>query len=441
MPDSEFISKIAPETLELLKALAIAGGLGLLVGLERERSAAQKAAEQDTPGTEVVAGVRTIPMVAIWGVLAAWLSQSYTHGVLLVSVAGILALLIANYWWQLTRVKAEPGMTTPVVVMVTFFLGVLIHSGQHFVAISVAVAMTALLAFKVQIHRVARNLSEEQVGSILEFVVLMAVVLPLLPNQPVDPMGALNPREVGLMVTLIAGISLAGFLLVQFAGPSRGLRFTAALGGLVSSTAVTLSFSRHSKQHPKAAGELGLGIALACMIMFPRILIEVAAVGADLLPYVAVPMLTMLVGAYATYRYISRKTVSQDQAPAEFQLNNPADISSAVKFGLLYAAIRWGSSVVSDYAGSGGLYLLAPLAGATDVDAITLSMTRMAGEEISNATAAMAITLAAISNNLVKLSMAWFLAHQSARKPLAMILGVSAGCGVLAAGALQLFVE
>lgn len=440
MPEADPIAAMSPATLELLKSLAIAGGLGLLIGLERERSEAREAAETGAPG-EVSAGIRTIPMVAVWGVLAAWLSDAYSNGVLLVSVAGLLVLLVASYWWQFKRSKAEPGMTTPVVLVVTFFLGVLVHTGEHFVAIIAAVAMTALLAFKVQIHRVARGLTEEQVGSILEFVVLMAVVLPLLPNHAVDPLGALNPREIGLMVTLIAGISLAGFVLVQFAGASKGLRFTAALGGLVSSTAVTLSFSKHSKTQTRAAPELGLGMALACMIMFPRILLEVAAVGADLLPYAAVPIGAMLATAFLTYRVLDKKTTSADRTPAEFELQNPTELSTAIKFGLIYALIRWGSSAASEYAGSSGLYLVALAAGATDVDAITLSMARMAGNEISNGTATMAITLAAISNNVVKLSMAWVIAHPSARKPLAIILSISAVAGAVAVTALKLLVE
>lgn len=440
MPDSPLNAALSAEALVLLRSLAIACGLGLLIGLERERSEARVAADNGATGVEVSAGIRTIPMVAIWGVLAAWLSRDYSSGILLVSIGGLLALLAANYWWQSKKSSAEPGMTTPVVVMVTFFLGVLIHSGEHFVAIIAAVAMTTLLAFKVQIHRVARGLSEEQLGSILEFVVLMAVVLPLLPNQPVDPLGAINPQEVGLMVTLIAGISLAGFLLVQFAGPDKGLRFTAALGGLVSSTAVTLSFSRHSKTQPRAAAELGIAMALACTIMFPRVLIEVAAAGADLLPYVLPPIGAMALAAYVAYRILDRDNHATRKPPAEFELQNPTEIATALKFGLIYAAIRWGSSAVSDYAGEAGLYGLAIAAGATDVDAITLSMARMAGEQVSYGTASLAITLAAISNNFVKLGMAWFIADPAARRPLAIILLSSALAGGVTAGILQFFV-
>lgn len=425
---------LSPEVLGLLKALAISAGLGLLVGLERERSKAAPDAD------EVFLGVRTLPLVALWGVLATWLSERFSPWILGTSILGLLLLLGANYYLAFQSRKREPGLTTVMATVVTFLLGALVYLGFPFVASVVAVTMTTALAYKPQIHRVARGLSQKDLSSILQFAVLMAIVIPLLPTKPIDPQGALVPREIGWMVTLIAGIGLFGFLLVQVIGPRKGIRFTGAVGGLVSSTAVVLTFSRQSRDAKSRAGEFGLAMGLACAIMYPRVLIEVFVVQRELLPWMAATMIPMLAVSAGMFWFLSRREgpAKTDAGDGELKVTSPTDLKVALQFGLLYAGIRWLSSFMTEHLGSDTLYLLALAAGTADVDAITLSVAQMAGNQISEPVAVFAITLAAISNTLVKLGMAWFIADPDARVPALKLLAPAAAVGVGAMGVLWL---
>ncbi len=422
-----------PGALAVLKELGIAAALGLLVGLERERSKSGGGA------LEVSTGARTMPLIALWGALAARLAKSLAPWVLPISLAGLICLQVASYYMTFRRAKEEPGLTTYVSAIVTFLLGVLVHEGLALAAVAAAVVMTALLAFKPQIHRFARGLSQEHVLAILEFVVLMAIVLPLLPSEPLDPQGAIRPREVGLMITLLAGIGLVGFLLIHFTGTRKGLRTTAALAGLVSSTALVFAFSRESRKEPGAGTELGLGMALACTIMYARTLAVAAVTGPAILPWLAPPVLAMLGASYGAYRLISRRAPAGDEVPEGFQIKNPTELSMAIKFGIFYAAVRWTSKILVLTFGSGALYLLALVAGTSDVDAITISMSRMAAGELPARSAAHAVVLAAIANNAVKMGVAAHWASPKAWKTLAIPLAAGSAAGLLCAGAIELF--
>jgi uncharacterized membrane protein (DUF4010 family) len=413
-----------------LRELAIAAGLGLLVGLERERAKATGETE------EVFLGVRTLPLVAVWGVLASWLSRDLGTWVLSSSLLGLLGLLGINYYVTFRARTSEPGLTTAMATVVTFLLGAVVESGYHFVAVVVAVAMTALLAYKPQIHRIARGLSQRDLSGILQFVVLMAIVLPLLPDTPIDPEQAIRPREVGWMVVLIAGIGLVGFLLMRLIGARRGIRLTGGLGGLVSSTAVVLSFSRRSREAPAAAREFGFGMGLACAIMYPRMLALVFAVDRGLVPWASATLVPMVLATFVAFRWLSRRAKSGGVDEADLELRNPTDLKVAFQFGALYAGVRWASAFLAQHAGVSSLYLLALAAGAADVDAITLSVSQMAGREVSRVVAVQAITIAAISNTLVKLALAWSIGARGVRLPAAGVLLPGAAAGLLGVGLL-----
>ncbi|MEW6778047.1 MAG: DUF4010 domain-containing protein [Bdellovibrionota bacterium] len=412
-----------PQPLHEIHELAVAAALGFLVGLERERAKA-------IPGKTRVAGVRTLPLISLWGVLAARFAETYTPWILVLSLAGLLAFVGIAYAWELRQKGTSPGLTTSVVVVITFLAGVLVHAGETFAAVVLAVAMTALLAFKPQIHEFAHGLTQEHLLKILEFVVLMAIVLPLLPSKAVDPLGAIVPREIGLMVTLIAGIGLAGFLLFRFLGARRGLLFAGAMGGLVSSTALVLSFSRQSKESSGAARDFGIAMGLACTIMYARMFVAGVAANPAFFSLLLVPTGVMFAASFFAFKLVQR-TNAPAPPPGDPGVRNPTELSMALKFGVFYSAIKWGASFATERFGGKILYLFAALAGTTDVDAVTLSFSRMAGGVIDARLAAEGIALAAVVNTLVKLGMVVFLAHPDARRIAARVLLPGAVAGIV----------
>jgi uncharacterized membrane protein (DUF4010 family) len=267
-----------------------------------------------------------------------------------------------------------------------------------------------LLYFKTELHGITQNLTRRDLISILQFAVLSLIVLPLLPNQGYGPYGALNPHQIWWMVVLISGLSLAGYAALRIAGQQRGTILIGLLGGLVSSTATTLTFSRHSKQNEALARLAIIVILLANLVVLVRLaaLVGILSVPAlaRLAPILAVGLVT---GALATW-YGLRKLKPTGAVP-ELTLSNPTEIRTAVTFGALYAVVLLASAWLADFAGPRGLYAVASVAGLTDVDAITLSTLRLFNlGTIKIDEATFAIILAFISNLIFKSALVWTIA-------------------------------
>lgn len=378
--------------------------VGLLVGVERER------ARNDDE--RLFAGIRTFPLIGLLGFLAALLGSVMGPWLTAVLTAGFIVLVALSYY--LEAKQGAHGATSEVAALLVFVFGMLIHLDLIAVAIASSVVLTLFLSLKDPLHRLVGRVQEEDIYAALKFAIITAIVLPILPDTTMGPLDVLNPRQVWYMVVLIAGISFAGYVLVKVFGSKKGLSLTGMMGGLVSSTAVTLSFSQKSKEAPELGNTFASAIILACTIMYPRILVEVAVVNQSLLAFIW-PMIAILTasGVAASLFLLMRK---RSQASSDVDLKNPFELMSAVKFGLIFAVIIFVSKAAQEYLGSGGVFLAAGLAGLTDVDAITLSMANLAKDAVSEATASTAILIAVVVNTIVKASIAFSLGAASLRK-------------------------
>lgn len=387
------------ETFDLLLALATSAAVGLLVGLERERN----------PHTK--AGLRTFALIAVFGTLCGLLTQATDSGWIV--AAGALAvggLLTGAYLADPATVEDDSGTTTVVAALTVFALGAANAYGHATVIVAVGIAMTALLHFKVELEGVANRLTPTDLRSMLQFGAISAVILPLLPNQAYGPYGALNPFHIWLMVVLIAGVSLAGYVAWRLTWVQRGLLLTGVLGGIASSTATTLAYARQARagtQPPAAALTV---VLLANSTMFLRVLLLTVIVAPALAPGVALTLVPALLLAVPLIALRWRSaTADLTRTPPDAQAyRNPTQLGAALLFAAGYALVLVVSAWAAARVGPGGLYGLALVSGLTDVDAITLSVLQLFNTEVAGASvAATALTLAVASNLLLKTVLAW----------------------------------
>ena len=376
--------------LQFMTSLAI----GLLLGLERQRNPLAKA------------GLRTCALVALFGTVCGLIAQT-TNSAWIVA-AGLLlvgAMIIAAYTGE-TLPEGEPGTTTVIAVLLCYGFGVMVWYGHTQYAVGLAIATTALLHFKTELHGISDRLAPGDITSMLQFAVLTFIVLPVLPNRGYGPYQALNPYHLWLMVVLISGVGLAGYLALRFAGARRSLPLVGALGGLISSTATTLVYARQSATRPEMTTFAAAVIAIANLTVLARLVVigGIAAPNAlpTLLPILALGMLCGLLPV----RWQSHKIAgNMDLSLPETQ--NPTQLRVAAGFGLAYAGILLGAAWLSQRWGSSGLYAMAAISGIADVDAISLSSLQLFNTaKIDVRTAVSAIVFAYISNMVVKFGIA-----------------------------------
>ncbi len=395
------------DDLEPFLSLGLAAAAGLLIGLERERSA-----PEDTTGS-FIGGARTHPLFALVGGVAALLARGLGPWALLVPLVALVAFLVVNYQADVARERSR-GITSEAAFLLSFLLGALACSDgivepdrrRVFVVSAVAVAATFLLSAKPTTHRLARTLTREDMASTLKFLVVAVIVLPLLPDRTYGPLDVLNPFDVGRLMVLISALSFVGFAGLRLLGPQRGLSLTGVVGGLVSSTAVTLSMSGRARERPEIGGAAAQAVVLASTIMFLRILAIVAVVNPGLQGLLAWPMAGAALGGLSSSLVLWLRDRGGAREGAAVTFTNPFELGRALQFALLFAVVLLGSKAAALHLGTAGTYAAGVLAGTTDVDAITLSMARLAGTEVAPQVAATTIFLGAASNTVVKGAMA-----------------------------------
>jgi uncharacterized membrane protein (DUF4010 family) len=421
---------------EIFFGFLIALAAGALIGLEREQSRTLEKKHR-------LGGVRTFPLIALAGALSALLA--HTMGVWpILGVLLVIGAFLAVSYYQEWRTDSAPGVTTEVAALITFLLGVMallpglpLATGQRYLLIvaSAGVVM-ALLSFKEPLHHVVKQVSEDDIYATAKFVILALVVLPLLPNRTFGPFDVLNPFDIGLMTVLIAAISFFGYIATRIAGAARGLAVTGILGGLVSSTAVTVSLATRVRETPAMGRPAAIAILTASGTMFMRVLVIIGFVDPQLLPALLWPLGIMMAAAYGIavvlYYRPSRALVGAE--PVSHR--NPFELGAALKFGLFYAAVIFVAKAAHTMLGDPGLLASSLLAGTTDVDAITLSMARFHREGLSATIAVAAIALATMTNTVVKATIASWLGGRQLAVP------VSTGMvAVLCAGSLVLILR
>jgi uncharacterized membrane protein (DUF4010 family) len=414
--------------LSLLLALAA----GLLVGFEREGAREPEEREQSFLG-----GSRTYPLVALTGAVATLLEPALGMWPLVLSFAAFFSLVAISYAQDVRR--GDVGLTSETAFLLVFLLGCLSatrglvgDAGQKaLLVLAIAVVATLLLSVKPKLHALAARASKADVYATLKFLIVAVVVLPLLPNRAMGPLDALNPYAIGWMVVLIAGVGFVGYVATRVLGTGRGVAVTGLVGGLASSTAVTLSFAGRARAEPALGRICAPAVLLASTVMFVRLLVLIGIVHPPLLRTVGIPLLAAALGGVVAggllFRDAARKT-----AGADVRFENPFELSSAVKWGLVFTAVLFVAKAASTYLGPSGTYLAGFLAGATNAEAIALSMAGLdrAGQ-IAEAVAANTVVIGAAANTLAKLVLAAVIGRGALAKPLLPAFG-----GILAAGLL-----
>lgn len=390
------------DDLALLERLAVALAAGLLIGLERGWQARGLA-----EGARV-AGFRTFALVGLLGGLASLLARD--HG-LAVLAGGFLALglVVAAGYWRGTAAGRDVSATTAIAALVTFALGAAAGEGELEVAGAGAVIVALLLGTKPQLHRLVERIERRELLAVLQLLLMSVVLLPVLPDRGLGPWQALNPYRIWWMVVLIAGLSAVGYFAIRLAGPRRGLLLTGLFGGLASSTATTLALARRAAGSGAAPPRLiAAGILLACAIMFPRMLLVAGLIAPALLPVLAPPLgAAALVAAAAALWAAGLLSVGRKRpvevSAEEVQPQNPFEFGTALKFGLLLAAILLLTEGLRRWIGEQAILLVAAASGLADVDAVTLSLSALVADGATlPALAGGAILLAAAVNTLVK---------------------------------------
>jgi uncharacterized membrane protein (DUF4010 family) len=414
---------------ELLKALLVSASLGALLGLERQWSG-----ERKEPQSEALAGARTFAVWAVLGTLCAWFSQNQHPAFFLLGFAGMFALIALTTYRRAAH-EREAGLTTGAVGLVTYLLGGLVLSGQVKTAVVVAISLVVLLASKERLHALSRKFSRMDVYHALQFAAVTGIILPLVPDKPYGPYGAFNPHTIWLMVVLVSGLGFLGYVAMRVFGEGRGLAMTGLLGGLASSTATTLAMSRQSREMPETGRACALAVTLACTIMLARVAVLVGAISIPLLGSLAPWLLLMAVPGLAFSLANRNSFLSARSGPeSPKEVRNPLSLRVAIQFALLYALIvlvvRWASATF----GGAGVYLASFLSGLTDLDAISLSLSQLAGAGgIGLPDATRALLVAAGANSLLKLGLALSLGGTTMRAPVSIVLAATAALAALAA--------
>jgi uncharacterized membrane protein (DUF4010 family) len=406
-----------PDNIDQLMSLGLALGLGMLVGLQREWERNR------------VAGLRTFALISLSGALSAVLAREHGDWVMGASIIAFTAITIAGFLASLRDRKSDPGLTTAIAMLVMFAVGALTIQNHRITAVVVAGTVMVLLQEKETLHGMVRRFGEKELREIVRLVLIGLVILPLLPNESFGDNELLNPFTIWLMVVLIVGISLAAYLTSKFLGNAKGTAIAGILGGLISSTATTVSVARRSKRSGSSPQPLAVITLIAGAVVFVRVIAEVVLVGRSvagviLPPLVAMMVFTSLVAAVA-YRMMLKG------GPQPFDEPPPSELKNAVMFGLLYVLVLLGVSYAKQHFGDAGMFTVAAISGLTDMDAITLSTAGLSNSgQLDPNTAWRVILTGGIANMVFKSALAIGIGGREYIKPVLLGFAVTIAGGL-----------
>lgn len=397
--------------------------LGSLIGLQREFT-------QQHDNRKLFAGIRTFILIALLGALLGHLTQDFSSTWVMAGFAFTILIALVAYF-AIARKQPKADGTTQVAFILTYILGVMTTTGNKEIAIVLAIVIASFLTFKEKLHTLAKKIDATELVAMVEFALIAFVVLPFLPNYNYSPadipgvsqifqslgvsatflsqLNVLNPYNIWLMIIFIAGINLAGYFLVKLFGQKKGYELTGLVGGLISSTAVTVSMSQESKKK-RNANPLLIATILASAVMFIRVIFEVAILNYQILPALIIPLGSMVLVSIAVAFSFHRKRDKEKKPKKKVETKQPFAFLPALKFGLFFALILLLSRLAQLLFGRTGIYITSLVSGLADVDAITLTMSNLSATgTISLTTATTAIILAVASNTLVKAGLAYWL--------------------------------
>lgn len=403
-----------------LTTLGISFGLGLLVGLQRQKV------------HNKMAGVRTFTLIAILGTMSGFLAEAFNSFFIIPLIAiGLTALLVtANVIKFRKDSDSDLGQTTEVAALLMFAIGAYLVVGSKLTATVVGASLAILLYAKEHLHHFIDNLKDKDWSAIMTFVAISLVILPILPDKTYDPLEVINPRNIWYMVTLIVGISVVGYFVYKYTGKNVGIFANGILGGLISSTATTVSYARRTKSTRAIYKMAAFIITIASAISLLRVLIEVSVVIPDRLPSIILQILVQLVFmslVCISLFYLINKDDSNEPLP---EPENPAQLKSALLFGALYGVILLIVAFTKKEFGNNALYGVSIISGLTDVDAITLSLSQLIKKEtLDVSTGWRLILLASLSNLMFKGILVMVLGTRELSKWIAISFGLSIAFG------------
>ena len=399
-----------------VQQLAVSLGLGLLLGLERERKGSS------------IAGIRTFPFISLFGTICAQVGQASGGWVVAAGLLALAAVVITANFAKMKAGESDPGMTTEVAALLLYVLGAFVVVGSMLVAVVIGGVMTLLLHHKKTLHEFAAAVGEKDMRAIMQFVLLSLIILPVLPNQDFGPYGVWNPFKLWLMVVLIVGISLCGYVAYKLFGARAGTLLGGVIGGLISSTATTVSLTRRAASQVSLASLAALVIMIAACMSLARVVVEIAVVAPGKVAVLAPPIVVML--AACCLIAAGMFFVSRDQRTKMPEQSNPTELKSALVFGGLYAVVLLAVAVAKDHFGSAGLYAVGVISGFTDMDAITLSTAQLANSSsIDPATAWRTILIAGMANFVFKFAVVAWLGPRALTLRIAAAFGLTLASG------------
>ena len=410
------------ETTALILKFATAAFAGLLIGLERERKRQKRGS--------IFAGITTFPLIALLGTIC-WYITSVTNELILAIVLFTIGIITCLSYW---RESANGGVsgTSQITVLITFGLGLLVGFSNYIVSLSGAVLVTGILSLRDELRILVGRLSQADLFAVLQFTAISLVIFPLVPNASYGPWGVWNPNSIWFLVVLISGISFLGYVASQIISPEQGIGLSSFIGGIVSSTAVTLAFSDRSRSHQELSGMLASGVLAASSVSVIRLLVILAVVEPRLMIAVLPSFLTLFAltgfSGWLVHRF-SKKDITDG---AKF--DNPFKLRAAFGFAAFFALTLLITRASQVFLGEQGVYIASILAGLSKLDAISLALAEQLGStSLQLSVASRALTLALVSNTLFKTFLALGLGSNSFKKTLALPMAVASGACVLVA--------
>jgi len=373
--------------------------LGFLIGLQREMHIIYSNKTRD------FGGARTFSMISLFGYLSAWFSTFFPYFFLI--AAGVMGIfLIAAYIVNSVSIT-EKGTTTEFAALVTFVIGGILTTTPPIFAVFITIIVLFILNIKESVQEYEQTITKKDLSAAILFMIMTFVILPILPDRAIDPMGLVNLYRIWFMVVLVAGISFFGYIAIRILGSTHGIVVAGLFGGLVSSTAVAMSMARRVHENGFLAKNLALGIALASSMMLIRAGIEMWVINPEITRLFFIPI---AVGSLFGYGYIAILyfTSKRENIPQNIEFKNPFDIKEALVMGVVFGATLALIELSNRYVGDMGVYAVALLSGVADVDAIILSLSSLAKNGLNPTTAQYAIIIAIISNTLAKSALVLF---------------------------------
>lgn len=384
------------DMLTILKGLAVVVFIGMLIGLEREY-----ARNKDE---KIFAGIRTFPLIGLYGFTSALISSITENWAYAIFFIGFAGLSIAAYYSSAKDGKV--GGTSEVSSFIVFILGSLVYWGYILLPVVIAIIITMFLSLKIQLHSFVGKVNAADIYATLKLAIITLIILPILPDKTFGPFDVLNPRLIWYMVIFVSGISFVGYIFIKLLGKDRGIIVTSLLGGLVSSTALTYSLTKKSKIEEPLSFNYGLGVITASSMMFLRVLLIIAILNSELAVPLFIPLVIFALAGIIASIVFYKKNINIPEAAIE--LKNPFELKSAFVFGIIFGLTIFLAKAAQIYFGDQGLYAASALAGFSSVDAISISISRLFGSNITLLVAMKAILFATISNTVIKMSISSF---------------------------------